>query len=61
MYCIFTVYTVSPVILIRHTEFHMQPTSAGPGTNAHYTNEMPKSAQHFLVLTQLRRMSTSCV
>jgi hypothetical protein len=24
-------YTVNPVILIRHTEFHMQPTSAGLG------------------------------
>jgi hypothetical protein len=37
------------VILIRHTEFHMQPTSAGSSTRAHYTHGMPKSAQHFLV------------
>jgi hypothetical protein len=42
-------YTVSPVIFIRHTEFQMQPTSAGPGTRAHDTHGMPKSAQHFLV------------
>jgi hypothetical protein len=42
-------HTVNPVILIRHTEFHMQPTSAGPGTWAHYTHGIPKSAQHFLV------------
>jgi hypothetical protein len=42
-------YTVSPVILIRHTEFHMQPTSAGPGTRAHETHGMQKSAQHFLL------------
>jgi hypothetical protein len=42
-------YTVNPVILIRHTEFHMQPTSAGPGTRAHDTHGMPKSAQHVLI------------
>jgi hypothetical protein len=42
-------FTVSHVILIRHTEFHIQPTSAGPGTRAHDTHGMPKSAQHFLV------------
>jgi hypothetical protein len=34
---IFSWYTVSPVILIRHM-FHMQPTSAGPGTRAHDTH-----------------------
>jgi hypothetical protein len=53
--------TVSPLILIRHTEFHMQPTSAGPGTRAHDTHGMQKSAQHILVWTQMRRMGTSCV
>jgi hypothetical protein len=41
------VYTVSPVILIRHTEFHLQPTSTGPGTRAYATHG--KLAQHILV------------
>jgi hypothetical protein len=41
--------TVSPVNLIRHKEFHIQPTSAGPGTRAHCTHGMPKYAQYFLV------------
>jgi hypothetical protein len=57
--CAYLNHTASPVILIRHTEFHMQPTSAGPGIKAHYTHGMPKSAQHFLVKTRLRRMTTS--
>jgi hypothetical protein len=47
----------SPPMCLWQTVFHMQPTSAGPGSKTHKTYGMPKYTPHFLTLgTHLRQI-----